>query len=142
MLCDTDLMSQQKLQNFYCPNSTTGCMHLPLVSVSKLFLPVISRTEINLHHWLMKNGNVPSWKVTPTLEHRVLYKTHTHSDKKFSNLYYKSSLLELLSLNYCTWPTEWNLEHKTQQTTLEWWTFKQQMHCSCLQSAVHPLSKI
>jgi len=56
-----------------------------------------------------------------TLEHRILYKTQTLAqlDKKFSNLYYKSSLLELLSQNYCMRPAEWNLEHKTKQTTIK-----------------------
>lgn len=59
-----------------------------------------------------------------TREHRILYKTQTLAqlDKKFSNPYYNSSLLELLTQIYCMQPTGWNLEHKTEQTTIKWRT--------------------
>jgi len=108
----------------YCPNSATCCMHLTLFTANKLFLPLTSWTAINLHHWLMKDNDVLLWKVMPKLCNRILYKTQTLAqfDKRFSNPYYKSSLLELLSQNYCMWPTEWNLEHKTEQTTIKWRT--------------------
>lgn len=69
----------------------------------------------------MKDNDVVMKVYAKTLEHRILYKTQTlvQLDKKFSNLYYKSTLLELLSQNYCMRSTEWNLEHQTEQTTIK-----------------------
>ena len=68
-----------------------------------------------------------------TLEHRVLCKTQTLAqlDKKFSNLYYKSSLLELVSeLLHVANRVEFRTHNITDYNKMM--DFKQQLHCSCL----------